>query len=105
MFDITNLISPGTGKIALKTLEHMGIGKFDDTIVELDRFSNNPAWTKYRVENAQDKISDFWDDHKDDVTDFLDNVGDTISDGWDSLSDTVGDVVEGVGSIFTSLFD
>lgn len=104
VIDPTNLIGPGTIKLGLKGLEKLGVGDFGEAVSELEHFSNSPAWTKHRIDNAQDKISDLWDDHKDDVEEFIDNVGETISEGWDSITENASDFFEAAGDFLGSLF-
>lgn len=102
-FNPLDLIGPGTIGKGLKGLEKLGVGDFGELASELEQFSNGPLWTKHRIDNAQDKISDMWDDHKDDVEDFFDNVGDTISDTWDAITDGAGDILEAAGDFLDSL--
>ena len=40
---------------------------------------------------------DTWDDHKEDVYDFLDNAGDAISETASTIAESVGDFL---GSLF-----
>ena len=70
---------------------------FNRTVVgaisELTKFTDSPAWTKHRIDNAMDT----WDDHKEDVYDFLDNAGDAISETASTIAESVGDFL---GSLF-----
>lgn len=106
-FNPFDLIGPGTLKGALKGLDAIGV-PCKGGVEMLEELTGSPAYTKYRIDNATDKIQDFWDDHKDDVSDFFDNVGETISDGWDSVTETISDnsdsILEGIGDFFSNLF-
>lgn len=91
----SHLIGPGSIKGTLKVANHIaGDGRFDEAIDSIQRFTDSPAWTKHRIDNAMDT----WDDHKEDVYDFFDNAGEIISD-------TASSIAEGVGDFFGSLFD
>lgn len=89
---IEHLFGPGTLKAGLKVVDAIAPGTCTSTIKELDHFMEGPAWTKHRIESAQD----FWDDHKEDVGDFFDSVGDTISDAAESVGDVIGDILGGL---------
>ena len=99
-----DFIGPGTIKAGLKGLEKLGVGDFGSAVSELEQFSNSPLWTKHRIDNAQDKLSELWDDHKDDVEEFIDNVGESISEGWDSITENASDLLEAAGDFFSSIF-
>lgn len=92
-----HLIGPGTLKAGLKAADALTGGAFHGAVDVMEEITSSPAYTKHRIDQAQDTLSDFWDDHKDDVEDFFDNVGEKISDGWDSFTENVGEVAEGIG--------
>ena len=92
---LSHLISPGTAKGVLKVANHIvGDGRFDGAIDSIQRFTDSPVWTKHRIDNAMDT----WDDHKEDVYDFLDTAGEAISE-------TASTIVESVGDFLGGLFD
>ena len=91
---LSHLIGPGSIKGGLKVANHIaGDGRFDGAISELTKFTDSPAWTKHRIDNAMDT----WDDHKEDMYDFLDNAGDAISETASTIAESVGDFL---GSLF-----
>lgn len=65
-----DFIGPGTLKGALKGLDALGV-PCKDGVEMLEELTSSHAYTKYRIDNATDKIQDFWDDHKENVSDFL----------------------------------
>lgn len=77
-----------------KVLKNSGAGDFGHAVSELEHFSNSPLWNKHRVENAQDKINEFWDEYQEDAEDFLIDVKENISEGCDSIMDFVGGLIE-----------
>lgn len=89
-----DFIGPGTIKTVLKGFEKLGAGDFGHAVSELEHFSNSPLWNKHRVENAQDKINEFWDEYQEDAEDFLIDVKENISEGCDSIMDFVGGLIE-----------
>lgn len=102
-----DFIGPGTLKGALKGLDALGV-PCKDGVEMLEELTSSHAYTKYRIDNATDKIQDFWDDHKENVSDFFDNVGETISDGWDcvteTISDNADDILDGICKIIGCIF-
>lgn len=103
-----HLIGLGTAKAGIKVVDFMTGGKLHEVVDIMDEISSSPAYTKHRIDQAQDTLSDFWDDHKEDVSDFFENVGDTINSGLDAAgdffsnaSDTIGD---NLGDILDVLF-
>lgn len=89
-----DFIGPGTIKAGLKGLEKLGVGDFENAVSELEHFTNIPFWIKHRVDEAQDKISELWDEHKDDIEDFFSGVRENISEGWDSITENAGEFLE-----------
>lgn len=103
-----DLIGPGAIKAGLKVVDSMTGGALHGAVEMMDEITSSPAYTKHRIDQAQNTLSDFWDDHKEDVSDFFDNVGDTINNGLDAAgdffsnaADTIGD---NLGDILGSLF-
>lgn len=92
-----DFIGPGTLKGGLEILNKCGV-PCEGAVDALRELTSSPGYMKYRIDEAQDKISDFWDDHKDEVSDFLEDAGDAISDAWDSIAENAGDIL---GSIFS----
>lgn len=104
-FNPIDLIGPGTIKMGLKGLEKLGVGEFGSAISEIDRFSHSAAWNKHRVDNMEEKIQDFWDEHKESVGEFWEDVEETISEGWNTIADNTEEVLTGFGGLLESLFD
>ena len=102
--DFSDLIGPSSAKVLLKVLDKAGVGDFKSTISELESFTNSPAWIHHRVQNAEDRINDFWEDHKDDIDETVDSVKGDIGDVWDTIRESVEDACESVASFVTSLF-
>lgn len=103
-----DLIGPGALKAGLKVVDSMTGGALHGAVEMMDEITSSPAYTKHRIDQAQNTLSNFWDDHKEDVSDFFDNVGDTINNGLDAAgdffsnaADTIGD---NLGDILGSLF-
>ena len=85
---LSHLIGPNSIKNGLKVANHIaGDGRFDGVIDSIQHFTDSPAWTKHRIDNAKDT----WDDHKDEVTEFFENVGENISDATSAIVESVGD--------------
>lgn len=57
--DYSDLIGPGALKIGLKALNH--VVPCEDGIKILDEITSSHAYTKHRIDNATDTISDIWD--------------------------------------------
>lgn len=98
-----DFIGLGTITAGLKGLEKLGVGDFGNTVSELEHFSNTPLWIKHRVDDAQDKISELWDEHKDDVEDFFSDVKENICEGWDCITENTGEFMETAGDFLESL--
>ena len=103
-FNPVDLIGPGTIKIGLKGLEKLGVGEFGSAISEIDRFSHSAAWNKHRVDNMEEKIQDFWDEHKESVGEFWEDVEETVSEGFNAVADNAEEILEGIGEFCWSLF-
>ena len=103
-FNPIDLIGPGTIKIGLKGLEKLGVGEFGSAISEIDRFSHSAAWNKHRVDNMEEKIQDFWDEHKESVGEFWEDVEETVSEGFNAVADNAEEILEGIGEFFGSLY-
>lgn len=103
-----NLIGPGVVKATLKVVDSMTGGSCHGAVEALEEMTSSPAYNKFRIDQAQETVSDFWDDHKEAIGDFFDNVGDTVSSGLDAAGEFVGDAVdaiaENLGDIVGSLF-
>ncbi len=99
-----DFIGPSTITRGLKGLEKLGVGDFGSAVSELEHFSNSPFWIKHRVDNAQDKMSEMWDDHKDDIEGFFSDVKENISEGWDCITENAGDFLETAGEFIESLW-
>lgn len=85
---LSHLIGPNSIKNGLKVANHIaGDGRFDGAIDSIQHFTDSPAWTKHRYDNAQEA----WDDHKEEVAEFFDNVGETITDTANTILESVGD--------------
>ena len=97
-------IGPNTIKAGLIGLEKLGVGDFGNTVSELEHFSNNPLWIKHRVDNAQDKINEMWDEHKDDVEEFFNEMGENINEGWDCITENAGVFLEAASEFIESLW-
>lgn len=103
-----DFIGPGTLKGVLKAADSVTGGAFHGAVEVMDEITSSPAYTKHRIDQAQDTLSDFWDDHKDDVEEFFDNVGDAVNNSMDVagdfLSDAVDSIGDNMGDILGSLF-
>lgn len=103
-----HLIGPGAIKAGLKVADSVTGGAFHGAVEMMDEITSSPAYTKHRIDQAQETLSDFWDDHKEDVNDFFDNVEDTINSGLDAagdfLSDAADTIGDNIGDILGSLF-
>lgn len=103
-----HFIGPGTLKAGLKAADVLTGGAFHGAVDVMEEITSSPAYTKHRIDQAQETLSDFWDDHKEDVSDFFDNVGDTINSGIDAagdfISDTADTIGDNIGDILGSLF-
>lgn len=73
---LSHLIGLGTVKAGLKTIEHVVPGSTKSLIEGIEQIQSNPAYLKQRVDN----VVDYWDDHKDGITDFFHDAGDFLSD-------------------------
>ena len=83
-----HLIGLGTAKAGIKVVDSMTGGALHGAVEMMDEITSSPAYTKHRIDQAQDTLSDFWDDHKESVEDFFDNVGDSIEvnpESWTQL--------------------
>ena len=89
-----HLIGPGALKAGIKVVDSMTGGALHGAVEILDEISSSPAYTKHRIDQAQDTLNDFWDDHKADVSVFFNNVGDVINDGLNAAGDFLSDAVD-----------
>lgn len=80
-----------------KITDHLTGGACRGTVEILEEVTSSPGYLKYRIDCAQETLSDFWDDHKEDVIDFFDNVGDTVNDGLEAVGDFLGDAANAIG--------
>lgn len=99
-----HFIGLGTLKTVVKVADHVTGGACHGAVEVMDEITSGPAYTKYRIDQAQDTLSDFWDDHKEAVGDFFDNVGDTISDTAHTMANHADDALEAIGDFFGSIF-
>lgn len=90
-----DLISIGTIKVGLKALKTMGL-PCDGGIRVLEEITSSPGYMKYRIHEAGEMMSSFWDDHKDSVAEWLGNVADSIGDALSSAADVAGDIAESI---------
>lgn len=99
-----HLIGLGTLKAGLKAADHLTGGACHGAVEMMEEITSSPAYAKYRIDQAQDTASDFWDDHKEAVGDFFDNVGDAISDTAQTIANHADDALDAIGDFFTSIF-
>lgn len=103
-----HLIVPGAVKVGVKIVDSLTGGSCHSVVEALDEMTSSPAYSKYRIDQAQTTLSEFWDDHKESIGEFFDNDGDTVSSGLDAAGEFVGDAVdaiaENLGDIVGSLF-
>ena len=103
-----HLIGPETLKAGLKVADSMTGGALHGAVEMMDEITSSPAYTKHRIDQAQNTLSNFWDDHKEDVSEFFDNVGDTINTGLDAAGDFFSNAADSIGDnlgdILGSLF-
>ena len=100
--DSLDLSGLSHAKVLLKVLDKAGVGDFKSAISELESCTNSPAGIHLRVQNAEDRINDFWEDHKDDID--VDPVEGDIGDFWDTIGESMEDAWESVVHFVTSLF-
>lgn len=82
---LSHFVGLGTVKAGIKVVDSMTGGALHGVVEAMDEITSSPAYTKHRIDQAQDTLSDFWDDHKESVEDFFDNVGDSIGDFFESI--------------------
>lgn len=101
---VEHLFSIGVLKAGAKAINRMTGGGFTAPVELLEEITHSPGYTKMKIDNAQDKISEIWDGHKEDVSDLLENVGDGISEGLESVDEFLSEGFENVGEIIGNLF-
>ena len=99
-----HFIGPGSIKTGLQIVNHLTGGKLNGAVEVMSEITSSPAYTKYRIDNARESISDFWDDHKEAVGEFFENIGDTVSDGLSTAGDAIGDTASTMIDILGGIF-
>lgn len=103
-----DFLGPGVIKAGLKVADSVTGGALHGVVDVMEEMTSSPAYTKYRIDQAQDKLSNLWDDHKEDVSDFFDNVGDTVCNGMETVGafveDAAGAISDNIGDVLESLF-
>jgi phage-related minor tail protein len=99
-----HLVGIGTLKAGLKVVNHLTGGACHGAVEMMEEITSSPAYTKYRIDQVQDNVTDFWDDHKEVVDNFFDNVGDAFSDTAQTIADHADDALDAIGEFFSSIF-
>ena len=105
---LEHLIGPGAVKAGFKIVNSLTGGSCHAAVEALDEMTSCPAYSKYRIDQAQTTMCDFWDDHKESFGEFFDNVGDTLCSGLDAagefVENAVDTIAENLGDIVGSFF-
>ena len=101
---VEHLFSLGVLKAGAKAINHITGGGFCAPVEVLEEITHSPGYTKMRIDNAQDKLSEIWDEHKENVSDFFEKAGDSITDGLESAGEFLSDGLENIGEIIGNLF-